>query len=134
MIGDFGILVRSGFTAFKDLFFNFLSALVALAGTPLRFFFLETANVTTEAYSHFSTSTPSSSSAKRANSAPMGFSGKISPHTWLNANDLPEYSTTRYLHTPYGLLNPIHHACQDSNTGPPTGRPDELTNWANDHL
>ncbi|KAL4586474.1 hypothetical protein LXL04_011110 [Taraxacum kok-saghyz] len=34
-IGDFGILVRSGFTAFKALFFNFLSALVALAGTAL---------------------------------------------------------------------------------------------------
>ncbi|KAF3516537.1 hypothetical protein DY000_02063288 [Brassica cretica] len=30
---DFGILVRSGFTVTKALFFNFLSALVALAGT-----------------------------------------------------------------------------------------------------
>ncbi|KAL4577656.1 hypothetical protein LXL04_013767 [Taraxacum kok-saghyz] len=65
---------------------------------------------------------------------PRGFSGKISPHTRLNAKDLPEHSTTRYLHTPYGLLYPIHHVCQDSNTGPPTGRPDELTNWASDHL
>ncbi|KAK6931682.1 Zinc/iron permease [Dillenia turbinata] len=34
-IGDFGILVRSGFSASKALFFNFLSALVALAGTAL---------------------------------------------------------------------------------------------------
>ncbi|ERN11036.1 IAA-alanine resistance protein 1 isoform X1 [Amborella trichopoda] len=34
-IGDFGILVRSGFTVFEALFFNFLSALVALAGTAL---------------------------------------------------------------------------------------------------
>ncbi|KAG6764351.1 hypothetical protein POTOM_031817 [Populus tomentosa] len=34
-IGDFGILVRSGFSAPKALFFNFLSALVALAGTAL---------------------------------------------------------------------------------------------------
>ncbi|CAN7129500.1 unnamed protein product [Brassica rapa subsp. narinosa] len=34
-IGDFGILVRSGFTVSKALFFNFLSALVALAGTAL---------------------------------------------------------------------------------------------------
>lgn len=34
-IGDFGILVGSGFTVFKALFFNFLSALVALAGTAL---------------------------------------------------------------------------------------------------
>ncbi|KAH7656103.1 Zinc/iron permease protein [Dioscorea alata] len=34
-IGDFGILVRSGFTVSKALFFNFLSALTALAGTAL---------------------------------------------------------------------------------------------------
>ncbi|KAL8535796.1 hypothetical protein ACS0TY_011436 [Phlomoides rotata] len=34
-IGDFGILVRSGFSVSKALFFNFLSALVALAGTSL---------------------------------------------------------------------------------------------------
>ncbi|GLJ12245.1 hypothetical protein SUGI_0187250 [Cryptomeria japonica] len=34
-IGDFGILVNSGFSVFKALFFNFLSALVALAGTAL---------------------------------------------------------------------------------------------------
>ncbi|XBI62753.1 hypothetical protein VPH35_043312 [Triticum aestivum] len=34
-IGDFGILVRSGFTVTKALFFNFLSALVALGGTAL---------------------------------------------------------------------------------------------------
>uniref|UniRef100_N1QXT8 IAA-alanine resistance protein 1 n=1 Tax=Aegilops tauschii TaxID=37682 RepID=N1QXT8_AEGTA len=34
-IGDFGILVRSGFTVSKALFFNFLSALVALGGTAL---------------------------------------------------------------------------------------------------
>ncbi|GMP92857.1 hypothetical protein CsSME_00042931 [Camellia sinensis var. sinensis] len=34
-IGDFGILVRSGFSVSKALFFNFLSALVALAGTTL---------------------------------------------------------------------------------------------------
>lgn len=34
-IGDFGILVRSGFSISKALFFNFLSALVALAGTAL---------------------------------------------------------------------------------------------------
>ncbi|WRX13202.1 Zinc/iron permease - like 4 [Theobroma cacao] len=32
-VGDFGILVRSGFSVSKALFFNFLSALVALAGT-----------------------------------------------------------------------------------------------------
>ncbi|KAL0409065.1 UNVERIFIED_CONTAM: IAA-alanine resistance protein 1 [Sesamum radiatum] len=35
VIGDFGILVRSGFSVTKALFFNFLSALVALAGTAL---------------------------------------------------------------------------------------------------
>ncbi|KAJ0430765.1 putative zinc/iron permease [Helianthus annuus] len=35
IIGDFGILVRSGFSVSKALFFNFLSALVALAGTAL---------------------------------------------------------------------------------------------------
>ncbi|KAJ7954478.1 IAA-alanine resistance protein 1 [Quillaja saponaria] len=34
-VGDFGILVRSGFSIFEALFFNFLSALVALAGTAL---------------------------------------------------------------------------------------------------
>ncbi|PON31907.1 Zinc/iron permease [Parasponia andersonii] len=34
-VGDFGILVRSGFSVSKALFFNFLSALVALAGTAL---------------------------------------------------------------------------------------------------
>uniref|UniRef100_A0A2P2MUX6 IAA-alanine resistance protein 1 n=1 Tax=Rhizophora mucronata TaxID=61149 RepID=A0A2P2MUX6_RHIMU len=34
-VGDFGILVRSGFSVFKALFFNFLSALVALLGTAL---------------------------------------------------------------------------------------------------
>ncbi|XP_057478967.1 IAA-alanine resistance protein 1-like isoform X2 [Actinidia eriantha] len=34
-IGDFGILVRSGFSVSKALFFNFLSALVALSGTAL---------------------------------------------------------------------------------------------------
>ncbi|CAN6478912.1 unnamed protein product [Victoria cruziana] len=34
-VGDFGILVRSGFSVFEALFFNFLSALVALAGTAL---------------------------------------------------------------------------------------------------
>lgn len=34
-IGDFGILVRSGFSVGKALLFNFLSALVALAGTAL---------------------------------------------------------------------------------------------------
>uniref|UniRef100_A0ACD5ZU37 Uncharacterized protein n=1 Tax=Avena sativa TaxID=4498 RepID=A0ACD5ZU37_AVESA len=34
-VGDFGILVRSGFTVSKALFFNFLSALSALAGTAL---------------------------------------------------------------------------------------------------
>lgn len=34
-VGDFGILVRSGFSASKALFFNFLSALVALVGTAL---------------------------------------------------------------------------------------------------
>ncbi|VFQ66468.1 unnamed protein product [Cuscuta campestris] len=34
-IGDFGILVRSGFSVSKALFFNLLSALVALAGTAL---------------------------------------------------------------------------------------------------
>ncbi|KAF7808454.1 IAA-alanine resistance protein 1 [Senna tora] len=34
-IGDFGILIRSGFSTSKALFFNFLSALVALAGTAL---------------------------------------------------------------------------------------------------
>ncbi|CAJ1938921.1 unnamed protein product [Sphenostylis stenocarpa] len=34
-IGDFGILIRSGFSVPKALFFNFLSALVALAGTAL---------------------------------------------------------------------------------------------------
>ncbi|CAL5430421.1 unnamed protein product [Camellia sinensis] len=35
--GDFGILVRSGFSVSKALFFNFLTALVALAGTALEF-------------------------------------------------------------------------------------------------
>ncbi|KAF5939495.1 hypothetical protein HYC85_023754, partial [Camellia sinensis] len=34
-IGDFGILVRFGFSVSKALFFNFLSALVALAGTTV---------------------------------------------------------------------------------------------------
>ncbi|KAJ9152992.1 hypothetical protein P3X46_026489 [Hevea brasiliensis] len=34
-VGDFGILVRSGFSVTKALFFNFLSALLALAGTVL---------------------------------------------------------------------------------------------------
>lgn len=34
-VGDFGILVRSGFSVSQALFFNFLSALVALAGTAL---------------------------------------------------------------------------------------------------
>ncbi|XP_058079563.1 IAA-alanine resistance protein 1 isoform X2 [Magnolia sinica] len=36
-VGDFGILVRSGFSVSKALFFNFLSALSALAGTALGF-------------------------------------------------------------------------------------------------
>lgn len=34
-VGDFGILVRSGFSVSNALFFNFLSALVALVGTAL---------------------------------------------------------------------------------------------------
>ncbi|KAF8021119.1 hypothetical protein BT93_G1522 [Corymbia citriodora subsp. variegata] len=34
-VGDFGILVRSGFSVTKALFSNFLSALVALGGTTL---------------------------------------------------------------------------------------------------
>lgn len=34
-VGDFGILVRSGFSVSKALFLNFLSALVALVGTAL---------------------------------------------------------------------------------------------------
>ncbi|KAL7000740.1 IAA-alanine resistance protein 1 [Sarracenia purpurea var. burkii] len=34
-IGDFGILVRSGFSVSKALFYNFLSALAALVGTQL---------------------------------------------------------------------------------------------------
>ncbi|KAG6757587.1 hypothetical protein POTOM_037905 [Populus tomentosa] len=34
-IGDFSVLVRYGFSVPKALFFNFLSALVALAGTAL---------------------------------------------------------------------------------------------------
>lgn len=34
-VGDFGILVMSGFSVPKALFFNFLSALVALAGTAM---------------------------------------------------------------------------------------------------
>ncbi|KAJ8562894.1 hypothetical protein K7X08_031346 [Anisodus acutangulus] len=34
-IGDFGILVRSGFGVSEALFFNFLSALVALAESAL---------------------------------------------------------------------------------------------------
>ncbi|KAM2558898.1 hypothetical protein TB1_010307 [Malus domestica] len=34
-VGDFGILVRSGFSVSKALFFNFLSALVALLGTAV---------------------------------------------------------------------------------------------------
>ncbi|KAL8137951.1 hypothetical protein V2J09_003952 [Rumex salicifolius] len=34
-VGDFGILVRSGFSVPKALFFNFLSALAALGGTAL---------------------------------------------------------------------------------------------------
>lgn len=34
-VGDFGILIRSGFSVPKALFFNFLSALVALGGTAL---------------------------------------------------------------------------------------------------
>ncbi|EFJ14189.1 hypothetical protein SELMODRAFT_424032 [Selaginella moellendorffii] len=38
-VGDFGILVRSGFTVFKALAFNFLSALVALAGTAVALVF-----------------------------------------------------------------------------------------------
>lgn len=38
-VGDFGILVRSGFSVTKALFFNFLSALVALAGTALALLF-----------------------------------------------------------------------------------------------
>ncbi|KAL4555955.1 hypothetical protein LXL04_038589 [Taraxacum kok-saghyz] len=36
---------------------------------------------------------------------PRGFPGKISPHTGLNAKDLPEHSTTRYLHTPDDARN-----------------------------
>lgn len=34
-VGDFGILVKSGFSVFEALAFNFLSALVALAGTAV---------------------------------------------------------------------------------------------------
>ncbi|EPS67044.1 hypothetical protein M569_07735, partial [Genlisea aurea] len=34
-IGDFGILVRSGFSISRALFFNFLSALIAFAGTSM---------------------------------------------------------------------------------------------------
>lgn len=34
-VGDFGILVRSGFSISEALFFNFLSALVALVGTAM---------------------------------------------------------------------------------------------------
>jgi len=38
-VGDFGILVKSGFSVFEALAFNFLSALVALAGTAVALIF-----------------------------------------------------------------------------------------------
>lgn len=38
-IGDFGILVHGGFTKWKALFFNFLSALTAVIGAVATFFF-----------------------------------------------------------------------------------------------
>jgi zinc and cadmium transporter len=41
-IGDFGILVYGGFTKKRALFFNFLSAMVALLGGVLAFFLSET--------------------------------------------------------------------------------------------
>jgi zinc and cadmium transporter len=38
-IGDFGVLVYGGFSKFKALFYNFLSALTAVAGTILGYYF-----------------------------------------------------------------------------------------------
>ena len=38
-MGDFGVLVYGGFTKTKALFFNFLSALTAVAGAFIGFYF-----------------------------------------------------------------------------------------------
>jgi len=40
-IGDYGVLVYGGFTRFKALLFNFLSALTAIVGTLISNYFLE---------------------------------------------------------------------------------------------
>lgn len=41
-IGDFGVLVYGGFTKWKALFYNFLSALAAVIGAVVGFFFINT--------------------------------------------------------------------------------------------
>jgi len=38
-LGDFGVLLYGGFTRFKALFFNFLSATTAILGTVVGYFF-----------------------------------------------------------------------------------------------
>jgi len=42
-LGDFGVLIYGGFTRFKALLFNFLTALTAVAGAVVGFFLSEAA-------------------------------------------------------------------------------------------
>ncbi|KAL4587399.1 hypothetical protein LXL04_000269 [Taraxacum kok-saghyz] len=81
------------------------------AAPKIDVFFWKRPMVTAEAYSNISRAPRVRAPQSGQTQPPRGFSGKISPHTGLNAKDLFEHSTTRYLHTLYGLLNPIHHAC-----------------------
>ncbi len=46
-IGDFGILVFGGFSRFKALFYNFLSALAAVAGALIAYYFATTTQYVT---------------------------------------------------------------------------------------
>ncbi|KAL4578407.1 hypothetical protein LXL04_014530 [Taraxacum kok-saghyz] len=78
---------------------------------------------------HISGDVPSSRHPKGAvrthRSSRENFTTQTSPHKGLSAKDLSEHRRlTQHLHTPCGLSNPIHHACPDSNPGPPIGRPE----------
>ncbi|KAL4591679.1 hypothetical protein LXL04_004649 [Taraxacum kok-saghyz] len=58
----------------------------------------------------------------------------MSPHKRLTRRNYRVGTQTRTYTPSWVIKTQVHHAWPDSNTGPPTGRPDELTTWTNDHF